>query len=188
MAIASLAASTTSLSLARLAATIRPADRDGDSDDARPSAAASPADTSAVGAPASATAQTPDDALGAAAALLDKLDAALEALRDGRRGHGHGRRIGYDRRGALADGHSGGQTLPAPSSRPTGGAAALTAATAERTEITIGPDGIGYSKASLSVGHLATDTGTVDVVSLSVTRAYLGFGTPAPAGRTATSA
>jgi hypothetical protein len=128
--------------------------------------------------------------------LLDKLDRALDALRDdgpGRgRGHAHGhdrghgpddrgRRVGYDASGRLP-GLQGFLSSTGTSS------VSLAAASLSQTEVSIGPDGISYSKTELSVGRLETDRGTVDVVSLDVTRAYLGFGsssTSATGGRTA---
>ena len=107
--------------------------------------------------------------------LLKKLDKALDRLRDDddrpgrRRGADEGRKVGYDRNGLLPGiaGLAGG--------KPEGALSAETASLS-RTELTVDENGINYAKAELSVGHLETDRGTLDVVSLKVTRAYIGFG------------
>ncbi len=94
------------------------------------------------------------------AALIDKLDTALDRLR------GKDTRVGYDQRGRLADGPG----------KPGGQTASLTSASIETTEISIGADGVSLRQASIGVSRLSTGGASVDRLEVRATTAYLGFG------------
>lgn len=107
------------------------------------------------------------------AVLIDKLESALDVIRDDKRGNRRdGPRVGYDDRGRLpGEGRRG-------ADEPRTGGYEAAVASIQNTEITIANDGIRFRQASLNVGRLETGAVSASVVSFKVTEAYMSFGRP----------